>query len=259
MANLLLEIQDISYRYRMNTTPVLQNLSMSIEKGTVNTILGPNGAGKSTLLDICLGWKEPETGRILLNQHDISSFSRRQMGRWMSLVPQDEQVRFDYTVLEYLLLGRAPYLSQLEMPGPEDVDIARRALEKVGLQQLQERPASKLSGGEHQLLMIARALVQEPHILVLDEPTSRLDPGNRQRVVRLLKTLLKHGVTILFTTHDPTLAADISTHALLLKQGKVLHAGPEEEVLTSSNLSQLYGISMEVLRREDKTIVFSTH
>lgn len=253
----LLEIERISYRYRPHAAPVLQDLSMSIEKGTVNTILGPNGAGKSTLLDICLGWKEPESGRILLNDKDMRSYTRRQMGRWMSLVPQDEQVRFDYTVLEYLLLGRAPYLSQLEMPGPEDIEIAREALEKVGLLPLQERPASKLSGGEHQLLMIARALVQEPHILVLDEPTSRLDPGNRQRVVSLLKSLLNHGVTILFTTHDPTLAADISTHALLLKQGRVIHAGPEEEVLTSEHLSELYGISMEVLRRSNKTIVFS--
>ena len=254
----LLEIEQISYRYRPHAEPVLQNLSMSIEKGTVNTILGPNGAGKSTLLDICLGWKEPESGRILLNQKNMRSYTRRQMGRWMSLVPQDEQVRFDYTVLEYLLLGRAPYLSQLEMPGAEDVRIARESLHKVGLQHLEERPASKLSGGEHQLLMIARALVQEPHILVLDEPTSRLDPGNRQRVVSLLKSLLSHGVTILFTTHDPTLAADISTHALLLKQGRVIHAGPEEEVLTNEHLSELYGISMEVLRRNNKTIVFST-
>ncbi len=253
----LLEIERISYRYRSHAAPVLQDLSMSIEKGTVNTILGPNGAGKSTLLDICLGWKEPESGHIFLNQQDMRSYSRRQMGRWMSLVPQDEQVRFDYTVLEYLLLGRAPYLSQLEMPGPEDIEIARESLEKVGLLPLQERPASKLSGGEHQLLMIARALVQEPHILVLDEPTSRLDPGNRQRVVNLLKALLSHGVTILFTTHDPTLAADISTHALLLKQGRVIHAGPEEEVLTSEHLSELYGINMEVLRRKNKTIVFS--
>lgn len=257
MARKLLEIEQISYRYRPHADPVLQDLSMSIEKGTVNTILGPNGAGKSTLLDICLGWKEPEAGRILLDQKEIRSFTRRQMGRWMSLVPQDEQVRFDYTVLEYLLLGRAPYLSQLEMPGAEDVDIARASLQKVGLLQLQERPASKLSGGEHQLLMIARALVQEPQILILDEPTSRLDPGNRQRVVSLLKSLLNHGVTILFTTHDPTLAADISTHALLLKQGRVIHAGPEEEVLTGEHLSELYGISMEVLRRNNKTIVFS--
>lgn len=257
MAHSLLEIERISYRYRPHADPVLHDLSMSIEKGTVNTILGPNGAGKSTLLDICLGWKEPEAGRILLDRKDMRSYSRRQMGRWMSLVPQDEQVRFDYTVLEYLLLGRAPYLSQLEMPGPEDIEIAREALEKVGLQHLQERPASKLSGGEHQLLMIARALVQEPYILVLDEPTSRLDPGNRQRVVSLLKSLLSHGVTILFTTHDPTLAADISTHALLLKRGRVIQAGPEEEVLTSEHLSELYGIGMEVLRRRNKTIVFS--
>jgi iron complex transport system ATP-binding protein len=257
VARKLLEIEQISYRYRPHADPVLQDLSMSIEKGTVNTILGPNGAGKSTLLDICLGWKEPEAGRILLDQKEIRSFTRRQMGRWMSLVPQDEQVRFDYTVLEYLLLGRAPYLSQLEMPGAEDVDIARASLQKVGLLQLQERPASKLSGGEHQLLMIARALVQEPQILILDEPTSRLDPGNRQRVVSLLKSLLNHGVTILFTTHDPTLAADISTHALLLKQGRVIHAGPEKEVLTGEHLSELYGISMEVLRRNNKTIVFS--
>lgn len=257
MSEKLLEVCEVSYRYRPHSSPVLNNLSMDIHARSITAILGPNGAGKSTLLDICLGWREPESGKIRLQGEELSTFSRRRMGRMMSLVPQNERVHFDYTVLEYLLLGRAPYLGQLEMPGKADVEIADGALVQVGLPELRSRSASRLSGGEHQLLMIARALVQEPRILVLDEPTSQLDPGNRQRVVSILTRLSSEGVTILFTTHDPTLAADIATHALLLKEGRVLRAGREEEVLTGPLLSELYATKMEVLRRHEKTIVFA--
>jgi iron complex transport system ATP-binding protein len=257
MSDKLLEVRGISYRYRPHSPAVLNELSMDIGEHSITAILGPNGAGKSTLLDLCLGWRSPECGQIILQGENLSSFSRRRMGRMMSLVPQNERVHFDYTVLEYLLLGRAPYLGQLQIPGDSDIKIADRALERVGLGELRTRSASRLSGGEHQLLMIARALVQEPRILILDEPTSQLDPGNRRRVVRLLTDLSSAGVTILFTTHDPTLAADIATHALLLKEGRVLKAGGEKEVLTGPLLSQLYETNMEVLRRHGKTIVFA--
>jgi iron complex transport system ATP-binding protein len=257
MTEKLLELQEISYRYRPHSRQVLNTLSMDISPRSVTAVLGPNGAGKSTLLDLCLGWKEPETGEIFLQGENLSTISRRRMGRMMSLVPQNERVHFDYTVMEYLLLGRAPYLSRFEMPGETDMEIAEKALTQVGLLDLRWRSASRLSGGEHQLVMIARALVQEPRLLILDEPTSQLDPGNRQKVVNILKHLSSEGVTVLFTTHDPSLAADIATHALLLKEGRVLRAGREEEVLTGPLLSELYGTSMEVLRRKGKTIVFA--
>jgi iron complex transport system ATP-binding protein len=220
-------------------------------------LLGPNGAGKTTLLDICLGWKRPESGRVLLAGREMESYSRREMGAWMSLVPQNERVRFEYTVLEYLLLGRTPYLGQLEMPGKPDVEVARDALATVGIPELARRPVTALSGGEHQLLMLARALVQEPRILVLDEPTSQLDPGNRLRIVRLLHTLREQGSTLLFTTHDPNLAAECASGAVLIKDGRILHAGEEAEVLDGAALSELYGIPMEVRRIEGRPVVLS--
>jgi len=257
MPKALIEASRVAYRYRSHTPLVLHKLDMLVEEGNITAILGPNGAGKSTLLDLCLGWKNPESGTILLRNKELSRYSRRLMGRMMSLVPQNERVRFDYTVLEYLLLGRAPYLGQLEMPQSEDVEIALRALELVGLTDLQHRSASKLSGGEHQLMMIARALVQEPEVLLLDEPTSQLDPGNRHRVVSLLKKLNREGITVLFTTHDPNLAAEIASHALLLKDGRVVETGSAETVLTGPHLSELYGVRMEVIKLDGKKIVYS--
>jgi len=253
----LLEASRIYYRYRSHSPLVLHKLDMRVESGSITAILGPNGAGKSTLLDLCLGWKTPEKGSLRLKGREISSYSRREMGRMMSLVPQNERVGFDYTVLEYLLLGRAPHLAQLEMPEDADVGIARKALRQVGLLELQYRSASKLSGGEHQLLMIARALVQEPELLLLDEPTSQLDPGNRHRIVTLLSSLAARGMTILFTTHDPNLAADISTHALLLKDGHVIKCGGQKEVLTGEHLSRLYNVNMQVITHRGKSIVYT--
>jgi iron complex transport system ATP-binding protein len=253
----LLQIEGVSFRYRRESPLVLREVSLELFRGASVALLGPNGAGKSTLLDICLGWKRPESGRVLLAGREMQSYSRREMGAWMSLVPQGERVRFDYTVLEYLLLGRTPYLGQLEMPGKPDVEVARDALATVGIPELAERPVTALSGGEHQLLMIARALVQEPRILVLDEPTSQLDPGNRLRIVRLLHSLRDRGSTLLFTTHDPNLAAECASHAVLIKEGRILKTGPEAEVLTGPALSELYGIPMEVRRLEGRPVVLS--
>jgi iron complex transport system ATP-binding protein len=253
----LLQIEEVSYRYRQDAPLVLREVSLQLEQGASVALLGPNGAGKSTLLDLCLGWKRPEAGRVLLAGREMQHYSRREMGAWISLVPQNERVRFDYTVLEYLLLGRTPYLGQLEMPGGPDVQVARDALATVGIPELSERPVTALSGGEHQLMMIARALVQEPRILVLDEPTSQLDPGNRLRIVRLLHTLREGGSTLLFTTHDPNLAAECASHAVLIKEGRILKAGPEAEVLTGPALSELYSITMEVRRMAGRPVVLS--
>lgn len=252
---MILQLQEIVFRYRPSSPAVLSGLSMEIESGSVAAVLGPNGAGKSTLLDICLGWKQPSGGRVLLHGRPIGAYSRREAGSLMSLVPQDEQIKFDYTVLEYALLGRAPYLGQLEVPGKQDTAIALDALEHVGIGDLRGRPVTRLSGGEHQLLMIARALAQEPSIMLLDEPTSRLDPANRSRVLSILSSLSSSGVTVLFTSHDPSLAAGIADRLMLVRDGRLLRSGSTEEVLTGENLSLLYGTPMKVHTLDGKKIV----
>jgi iron complex transport system ATP-binding protein len=141
------------------------------------------------------------------------------------------------------------------MPGTPDLEVARDALATVGIPELAERPVTALSGGEHQLLMIARALVQEPRILVLDEPTSQLDPGNRLRIVRLLHSLRERGSTLLFTTHDPNLAAECASGAVLIKEGRILNAGSWEEALDGEALSELYGIPLAVRRIDGRPVV----
>jgi iron complex transport system ATP-binding protein len=251
----LLRLSAVSFRYPGAELPALDGVSIDLSSGSSTAVLGPNGAGKSTLLDICLGWRRPGSGSIHLAGRELSRYGRQEMGTWMSLVPQNERVRFDYTVLEYLLLGRTPYLHQLEMPGEKDLDIAMQALRTVGLPELAHRSAGKLSGGEHQLLLVARALVQQPRILVLDEPTSQLDPANRRRITGILHRLNSEGKTLLFTTHDPSLAAELATDAVLLKSGRVSAAGKSGEILTGRNLTRLYDIPMRVVKVEGATVV----
>jgi iron complex transport system ATP-binding protein len=252
---MILQIDSVSFSYKPSAPPVLRDVAAEIESGTITAILGPNGAGKSTLLDICLGWKEPSSGNVLLHGHPLSSYSRNETGRLLSLVPQDEKIRFDYSVLEYTLLGRAPYLGQLEVPGEQELLIARDALEDTGISHLANRPITRLSGGEHQLLMISRALAQEPSLMLLDEPTSKLDLANSSRILDMMRKLSESGVTIIFTTHDPALAARVSTHLLLMKEGEVLTAGPMDRVLTGEYLSKLYDSPVAVHTIDGERVV----
>lgn len=251
----MLRIDQVSFSYKPSAPPVVDGVTAEIESGTVTAILGPNGAGKSTLLDLCLGWKQPSSGRMLLHGHPLASYTRNETGRLVSLVPQDEKIRFDYSVLEYTLLGRAPYLGQLELPGEQDLLIARDALEDAGIGHLAQRPITRLSGGEHQLLMISRALAQEPSLMLLDEPTSKLDLANSSRVLEIMKKLVQSGVTILFTTHDPALAARVASHLLLMKQGKLLRYGTSHQVLTGENLTELYDTPVSVHTMDGQRLV----
>lgn len=252
---MILEFSGVCFSYRSGKKGVLDNFSMEIEESAIYAVLGPNGAGKSTLLDLCLGWKQAQRGSVILRGRAMSSYSRRETGSCISLVPQDEQISFEYTVLEYTLLGRAPYLGQLDQPGELDLMLARAALEKTGISHLENRQVTKLSGGEHQLLMISRALCQDPDLILMDEPTSKLDPANRSRVVQIIEGLASEGVSVLFTTHDPALAAGLASHMILLKEGRSLASGRAEEVLTGENLSALYEIPMEVHRIDGRPVV----
>lgn len=236
---------------------VLQKLSLEIPAGSVAAILGPNGGGKTTLLHILLGLLTPRAGVVRIDGKPQASFSRREMSRLIGLVPQSEYIPFDFPVLDYVLLGRAPYLGALEMPSDADCQIALNALATVGLTHLQARPAPALSGGEIQLAMIARALTQNPRVLLLDEPTSHLDLSNRERVSSVLEKLSRDGVTVIFTTHDPNLVAAMADYVVLLRQGAVLAAGAMRDTLTSDNLTLTYGIPVQVISWAGRLVVIS--
>lgn len=257
MSNGILTVNSISFTYNVESPAAVNEVSFEILPNTVTAILGPNGAGKTTLLHLLLGLKKPVTGSILVEDVPIHEYTRRELSQWIGLVPQSEYVPFEYTVEEYILLGRAPYLGPLDLPGNEDIEIARQSMKEIGIEKLNQRPLPELSGGEFQLAMLARALCQKPRIMLLDEPTSHLDLGNRNTTLRILNQLKRDGTTIIFSTHDPEAAALIADYVVLMRSGQVLDAGTLDETFTDEKLSKTYGTTLEVVRIDGLRVVKS--
>ena len=251
----ILSVSDLAFRYNDSKRDALAGLSLEIPAGQITAILGPNGSGKTTLLRLLLGVLRPRQGRIMLGGRAQSDHSRRELGQLVGLVPQDEHIPFDFSILEYVLLGRAPYLRPLEMPGETDRQVALAALRTAGLADLQHRPLPNLSGGERQLATVARALAQKPRILLLDEPTAHLDLSNQGRLLEIMRELVAGGVTLVLTTHDPNLASAIAGFAVLMRQGQVLDAGPAEATLTTEKLTATYGVPVQVFQVAARRII----
>ncbi len=257
MSNAILSITDLQFSYDPELKNALEAVTFDIQPGTITAILGPNGAGKTTLIHLLLGLRKPISGMINLEDVPLANYSRRELSQWLGLVPQSEYIPFEYSVLEFVLLGRAPYLGPLDLPGEDDIQIARDALKQVGIPHLDQRPIPALSGGELQLVLIARALTQQPKILLLDEPTSHLDLSNRNVTLRILNQLRQKGSTILFTTHDPEAASLVADNLVLMRQGRVLHVGDLDTTFTSPKLSETYGTEIEVIPVNGLRVVHS--
>jgi iron complex transport system ATP-binding protein len=198
----LLSANHISFAYQLNQ-PVFKNISFNINPGAIFTILGPNGVGKSTLLKCLLGLNRPQAGKITINGTDINQLTRRQIARQVAYVPQDYQTNTNLSVMDYLLTARAPFLNILQAPGKKDYHLISKRLQKFGLSKLQDKPFSALSGGQQQLIAIIKALVQEPQLLILDEPMAALDLNRQKKVLAILKSLATSGMAIILTTHLP--------------------------------------------------------
>ena len=252
-----LRLDGVTYAYPGVARPAVDAVSFEVPRGSSMALLGPNGAGKSTLMDLLLRWKMPDAGNIELAGRPLESFTRAGLGRAVSLVPQEEVSRFAFTLREYVLFGRAPHVTALAMPSARDEAEAESALREVGLGALADRGVGTLSGGERQLLLLARAIAQRTPLMLLDEPTSALDPANAARVASILETLHGNGTTLLWTTHDPSFAAAHATHVALLRKGRLLSVGPSARVLTAETLTDLYGTPLRVLRHEGRTIVYA--
>jgi iron complex transport system ATP-binding protein len=251
----ILAVSGLSFRYNGAAQGVLRDLSLQVPAGAVTAILGPNGSGKTTLLRLLLGVLRPQAGAVWLAGRPLGSYSRRERSRLVGLVPQDEHIPFDFSVLEYVLLGRAPYLSPLQMPGEADRQEALAALRTAGLSGLEHRPLPTLSGGERQLATLARALAQQPQILLLDEPTAHLDLGNQGRLLSILRDLAAQGTTLVLTTHDPSLAALVAGFAVLIRSGQILDAGPAETTLTAEKLSATYTAPVQVFQVDGRRVI----
>ncbi|MCK9547714.1 MAG: ABC transporter ATP-binding protein [Sphaerochaeta sp.] len=249
----ILELKGVSFTYPSGTE-ALKEVSFTVEEGSAVALLGSNGAGKSTLLDLLLGIHA--NGAITLCGRPLASYGRKEVGRLIALVPQSEQFNFSFSLLDYTLFGRSPYLSQMQSPTALDAQIAWEALAEVGLAGFEERSITSLSGGEHQLLLLARAIAQQSRILLLDEPTSALDPANRKRTLSLLQRLHNRGKTLFFSTHDVNFAAELATHVVMLKGGRLLAAGPKEEVVNTAMLTTLYGTEMRTKTIDGQTFMY---
>jgi iron complex transport system ATP-binding protein len=252
-------VHDLAFRYAPTAPDVVQDITLDLPSGAVTAILGPNGSGKTTLLHLILGLIAPQRGQILLAGALHTDYAHRDVSHMLGLVPQEEPPAFNLNVLETVLLGRAPYLSLLQRPSDRDYETAFRALETVGMAALWDRPVPALSGGERQLVILARALTQEPDILLLDEPTSHLDVGNARRILNLMRDLRAQGQTVIFTTHDPNAAATTADHVVLMRQGRVLHAGAVTETLTAAHLSATYDVPIDVLQDRQGRLLIAVY
>jgi iron complex transport system ATP-binding protein len=246
----ILEIKhaDFSYNGKEN---IFENINISIEEGNILCILGPNGTGKSTLIKCINGLLHLKDGKILLNNINIKSMNKADLAKIIGYIPQTHQSTFAFSVFDVVVLGRAPHLSLTEIPGENDFKIAQEAMESLGISHLRDKPYTRISGGERQLVLMARVLTQQPKILLLDEPTSHLDFGNQIRTLEVINQLAKNGLSVIMTSHFPDHTFISSNQVAILNNGTIMAMGTPEEVVTEENMRKAYGIDVKILEVEN--------
>jgi iron complex transport system ATP-binding protein len=222
------------------------DITLSLEAGEVLCLLGPNGSGKTTLFKTLLGLLPAQGGQVLMDGVDLRGRRRDEVARLVSYVPQAHAAFFPFTVREVVLMGRTARLGVFSSPSRHDHDVAMAAIERMGLAQLAGSIYTRVSGGERQLTLVARALAQEARVVVMDEPTASLDFGNQVRVLEHVQALAGSGIGVLLSTHDPDQAFICADRVAMLHQGRLVQLGSPEEVITSETLRRIYGVEVVV-------------
>ncbi|AKB34638.1 Iron(III) ABC transporter, ATP-binding protein [Methanosarcina siciliae C2J] len=280
-----ISVENLTLSYEKNL--VLNNINFSIKKGSVVTLVGPNGCGKTTLLKIINGFLRQNEGTVYIDSRNIEEIENRELARILGHVSQMHKSSFPFSVLDVVLTGRMPYISMFSTPGKEDIEKAYQALEFMGMAHFARRPYTRISGGERQMVMIAKALVQEPDFLLLDEPTSFLDLKNQIHVLKTIISLAKtRNITVLMTLHEPNHALLFSDEIILLRklrdpesenfssqhesspgafpekeiitafpEENIVSSGAPEKVMTSEKIKEAYGIDVEVLEHKGKRMI----
>lgn len=226
---------------------IAAGLDLALDAGEVLCVLGPNGGGKTTLLKTLLGLLPPRAGAVYLEGAPLSAASRAQIARRIAHVPQVHEIRFSFTTEELVLTGRTARMGLFATPSQLDRAHARSALAALGMEALRTRPCDELSGGERQLVLIARALAQEARVLLMDEPTASLDVGNQARVLRVVRRLAAGGLAVVFSSHDPSHPFLCADQVALLAHGTFRAVGPTHEVLTREHLAACYGSDVRLV------------
>lgn len=243
----MLDVKDICCNY--GNTRVLENINFKADAGECIGIIGPNGSGKSTLLKTLSKILKPASGKIILCDQELDRISRRELAKKLGVVPQDTSVDFEFTCMEVVLMGRNPHLRRFEIEGKKDYDIVHASMELTNTLHLKDRPISELSGGERQRIIIARALAQEPSVLLLDEPISHLDINHQIEILDLIEKLKKEkGIVVITVLHDLNLAARYCDRLILLHNSRILKAGNPEEVLTQEAIQEAFHAKVLVRR-----------
>jgi len=236
-----LSIDGVECRY--GSVKILENVSLSVQEGDFVGILGPNGSGKTTLLRSVSRTLKPFRGTILLDKTDVYSMKSVELAKHMAIVPQESNIGFSFSALDIVLMGRNPHMKRFQMESEKDMSIVKKAMIRTNTWHLADRPINELSGGEKQRVVIARALAQEPQVLLLDEPLTHLDMVNQLEIMDLVKELcVKEHLIVLAVIHDLNLAARYCNSALLLKDRRVFAAGTLDEVLTSENIKSVFQV-----------------
>ncbi|MGB5904837.1 MAG: ABC transporter ATP-binding protein [Xanthobacteraceae bacterium] len=239
----LLRAHDLSIGY--GRTVIACGIDLSIEAGSVTCLLGPNGIGKTTLFKTLLGLIPPLSGRVEIEGNDLASLDQQTVARHIAYVPQAQATEFSYSVLDLVVMGRTAHLGAFAAPGANDYAIAMTALERLGIAALADRDSTRISGGQRQLALIARALAQQARVIVMDEPTASLDLGNRILVLETIRSLSADNLAVVLSTHEPEHAFVVADRVAILAANGFL-TGPVENVMTSDELSRLYRVGLVV-------------
>jgi len=243
--NPAVEIKELDFSYKEIT--VLKNISFSVHHGSFFIIIGPNGSGKTTLLKLVSGLEKCHQGNIQFLDKPVATYSRKSLARKMAFVQQNQPIDFSFTVFELVLMGRSPHLGMLGVEHKSDIDIAKQAIVFTGVDHLAERKLDQLSSGEQQRVFLARAICQEPEVILLDEPTASLDLAHQIRIMDLMRKLMdEKKITVIMVSHDVNLAAMYANEMLLLSRGSIVEQGAPEKVITFEKLEKAYNCKLLV-------------
>lgn len=248
---MIYEISDLTFSYPQGDRKVLDGASLSLKKGEILCILGPNGAGKTTLLNCMAGLLKADSGDIRICGRDIKTMKEKEIASLVGYVPQVHTPAFDYRVLDFVLMGRAPKTGFFGSPGKEDEELCMDVLKSMGIEHLANKSYINISGGERQQVMIARSIVQEPEAILFDEPTAHLDYGNQHRVLKRVKQMAADGYSVVITTHNPDHALMLDDKvAIVSRSGKIVQ-GKSQDIITEDILSEVYNIDLKITYVEE--------
>ena len=241
----MLEVKNLSFSY--NNTEAIKDINFKIQREQFACLLGANGSGKTTILKCLNGVLQKDKGKIRIDDTDLDDLNQREIAQFISMVPQEHSVVFSYQVLDVVTMGVTPYLGFGKMPSNDDFAKAMNILEKLDIEYLANRQYNQLSGGEKQLVLIARALMQDTGYLIMDEPTSHLDFKNKNLLMREIRKLTQNSNTgVIMALHDPNLAMKYCDKVIIVKDGNIMADGDTKQIMTGANLGQAYDIDIKI-------------